>query len=76
VVEHAIDGLEVFLGLIMEPLGLGLELLEAALGVDVDGVLGVLADVELVLELLGRLYVSTISVGGITKDRRGRGWRL
>jgi hypothetical protein len=46
VVEHAIDGLEVFLGLIVELLCLLFQLLEASLGVDVYGVFGVLANVE------------------------------
>jgi len=56
VAEHAVDGLEVLFGLIVELLGLRLELLEAALGVDVDGVLGLLADVEFLLELLRCLH--------------------
>ena len=40
----------------MEPLRLRFELLETALGVDVDGILGGFANVELGLELLGRLW--------------------
>ena len=36
----------------MQLLGLGLEFLESALGINVDGILGVLSDVELGLELL------------------------
>jgi hypothetical protein len=55
VAEHAVDGLEVLFGLIVELFGLLLELLEAPLGVDVDGVLGVLADIEPGSELLRRL---------------------
>ena len=54
-VEHAIDGVKVFAGFIVQLLCLGLEFLETALGVDVDGVLGGLADVELGFELLRRL---------------------
>lgn len=41
----------------MELLGLRLELLEAAFGVDVDGIFGVFANIELVFELLRRLYI-------------------
>lgn len=41
----------------MELLGLRLELLESAFGVDVDGIFGVFADIELVFELLRRLYI-------------------
>jgi hypothetical protein len=44
--EHAVDGLKVLFALIVEPLRLGLELGEPALRVDVDGIFGVLADVE------------------------------
>jgi hypothetical protein len=44
--EHAVDGLKVLFALIVEPLRLGLELGESALRVDVDGIFGVLADVE------------------------------
>lgn len=40
----------------MELLGLGLELLEPALGVDVDGIFGVFANVELGPELLRSLW--------------------
>jgi hypothetical protein len=52
VVQHGVDGLKVFLRLIVQLLRLLLELFEAPLGIDVDGILGVLADVELGLELL------------------------
>jgi hypothetical protein len=55
VVKHAIDGLKVLFGFIVQLLGLLLELLESALGIDVDGVLGVLAEVELCFECLRRL---------------------
>ena len=41
----------------MELLGLGLELLESSLGVDVDSIFGVYANIELVFELLRCLYV-------------------
>jgi len=61
----------------VEVLGLGLELLKAALGVDVDGVLGVLANVELGLELLGRLEMawplSVNVLGGCCREER---WRV
>jgi hypothetical protein len=42
----------------VEVLRLDLEFLESTFRIDVDGVFGVLADVELCLELLGRLVVS------------------
>lgn len=58
--QHAIDGLEVFFGLIVKALGLGFELLESAFGVDVDGVLGMLAEVKLCLELLWCLVFATL----------------
>jgi hypothetical protein len=57
VVEHAVDGLEILFGLIMQLLGLGLKLLETTFGVNVDGILCALANVELGLELLRRLNV-------------------
>ena len=60
--EHAIDGLEVLFGLIVELLGLSLEFLETTLGIDVDSIFGMLADVEIGLELLRGLrarYIST-----------------
>ncbi|KAI6749044.1 hypothetical protein HG531_007991 [Fusarium graminearum] len=53
--EHAIDGLKVLLGFIVEFFGLGFEFLEASFGVDIDGIFGMLADVELLLELLRSL---------------------
>lgn len=56
-VEHAVDGLEILFGLIMQLLGLGLKLLETTFGVNVDGILCALANVELGLELLRRLNV-------------------
>jgi len=52
VAEHAVDGVKVLFALIMQLLGLRLQLLEASLGIDVDGVLGMLAYVELGPELL------------------------
>jgi hypothetical protein len=53
--EHAINGLEVLFGFIVKFLGLGLEFLEATFGVNVDGIFGMLAYVELLLELLRSL---------------------
>jgi hypothetical protein len=55
VVEHAVDGLEVFSALIVQAFCFGLEVGKAALRVDVDGVFGVLANVELGFYLLRRL---------------------
>lgn len=55
-VQHAIDGFEILFRLIVELFGFGLEFLETALGIDIDCILGVLADVEPLLELLRRLY--------------------
>jgi hypothetical protein len=49
-----VDGIKVFLGFIVEAFSLGLQLLKPSLGVNVDGILGVFADVELELELLWR----------------------
>lgn len=53
--EHAIDGLKVLFGFIVEFLGLCLEFLEASFGVDIDSIFGMLTDVELLLELLRSL---------------------
>jgi hypothetical protein len=53
--EHAINGLEVLFGFIVKFLCLGLEFLEATFGVNVDSILGMLAYVELLLELLRSL---------------------
>jgi hypothetical protein len=75
VVEHAVDGLKVLLGLIVQVLGLGLELLEAAFGVDVDGILGVLANVELGLELLRRLRQVVRQRSGFSAAAAGAGER-
>jgi hypothetical protein len=60
--EHVIDGLEILGTLLVEVLRLGLELLEPALRVDVDGIFGVLADVEFSLELLRCLEIVGDSV--------------
>ena len=49
-----IDGVEVFLRLIMQFLGLLFEFLEASFGVTVDDILGVFTDIELGLERLRR----------------------
>ena len=46
----------------MQPLGLSLEILEAAFGVDVDGVFGDVAPVEALPERLGRLFRSLVSI--------------
>lgn len=51
-----INGIEVFLRLIVKFLGLLLEFLEPTFGIAVDGILGMFADVELGLERLGRSY--------------------
>jgi hypothetical protein len=52
VLEHAVDGVEVLFAFIAKALRLGLELLESALRVDVDGIFCVLAKVEFYFELL------------------------
>lgn len=49
-----INGVEVLLRLIVQLPGLLLELLKASLGIGIDGILGLFADVELDLELLRR----------------------
>jgi hypothetical protein len=59
--KHAIDGLKVLFGFIVEFLCFLFEFLETALGVDVDGVLGLLAEIELLLECLRRLRVMLVS---------------
>lgn len=51
-----INGIEVFLGLIVKSLGLLFEFLEPTFGITVDSILGVFADVKLGLERLGRSY--------------------
>jgi hypothetical protein len=51
-----IDGGEVFLGLIVELLGLFLKLIEATFGIGIDGIFGMFTDVELDLELLWRTH--------------------
>jgi hypothetical protein len=56
VLEHALNGLKVLFALIVELFGFRFELVEAAFGVAVDGVLAVLADFESCLNLLGRLW--------------------
>jgi hypothetical protein len=58
VVQHGVYGLKVFFGFVVQLLRLVLELLEAPLGVDVDGIFGIVADVELGLELLRCLFAS------------------
>lgn len=60
--EHAIDGLEVLFGLVVELLGLSLEFLETTFGIDVDSIFGMLADVEFGLELLWGLRARYILV--------------
>jgi hypothetical protein len=50
---QTIDSFEVFLGLVMQLFGLFLKLLEASLGVDVNCILGNVANVEALFELLG-----------------------
>jgi hypothetical protein len=50
--EHGVDGVKILFRLIVQVLCLGFELLEPALGVYVDGILGDLAKIELGLELL------------------------
>jgi hypothetical protein len=64
--EHAVDGVKVLSALIVQPLRLGLELVEPAFRVDIDGILSVLANVEFDLELLGCLsssYPKSASLG-------------
>lgn len=51
-VHHAVDSLEILFALVVQFLGLGLELLEAPFGIDENGIFGMLADVELVFDLL------------------------
>lgn len=51
----------------MELLGLGLELDEAALGVDEDGVFGLLAHIELLLEGLRRLVPGLASLPHVSQ---------
>lgn len=55
-IEHPVDSLEVLLAFIVEVLGLGFQLLEPPLGVDIDGIFRMLADIELGFELLRRLW--------------------
>jgi len=71
VLEHALDGLKVLFALIMEFLGFRFELVEAAFGVAVDGVLAVLADFESCLDLLGRLLGDGVSVSRVSRVRGG-----
>lgn len=54
-VEHAIDCIEILLGLIVEFLGLLLEFLKPALGIDIDGILRIVSDVESMFEGLRSL---------------------
>lgn len=56
-VEHAINGIEILLALIVEALGLDLKLMETSLCIDEDGIFGMLADVKLGLKLLWRLFI-------------------
>jgi len=58
--EHAVDGVEILPRLIVQLLGLGLELLKASLGIYEDWILRVLSQVELLLERL-RSLLSWIS---------------
>lgn len=73
-VQHVVDGLEVLFALIVQLLGLGLQLLEAAFRVYVDGILRVLSNVELVLECLRRLPDAYVSDWGKGKRGFGVGW--
>lgn len=50
--EHRVNSFEVFFTLVVQFLGLALELLEASFGVDEDIIFGMLPNVELGLELL------------------------
>ena len=52
-VRDTIDGVEVLFGLLAEFLGFMFEFLEAAFGIEIDGVFGVFAEVELGFKLLG-----------------------
>jgi hypothetical protein len=56
VIEHAIDGFEILLGLVVQFLRFLLELLKSTLGIYVDGIFGVFADVELGFNLLRCLF--------------------
>lgn len=51
-INLTVDGLEVFLGFIVQLLGLLLELLKSAFGIGIDRILSVLADIELQFQLL------------------------
>ena len=51
--ESTIDGIKILLRLIVKSLRFLLEFLESPLGVHVDSIFGVFADVEFGLELLG-----------------------
>jgi hypothetical protein len=57
VVEHVLDGIRVPLALIVKLLGFALKFCKSPLGVDIDRILGLLAKVELLLEVLRRLCV-------------------
>jgi len=52
--ERTIDGVEVLFRLIVQFLGLALQLSKAPFCINVDRIFGVLADVEALLELLRR----------------------
>jgi hypothetical protein len=51
-----VDGRKVLLGLIVELLGLLFKLIKSALGIGIDSIFGVLANVELDFELLRRTH--------------------
>lgn len=53
--EHAVDGLEVFCRLIVELLSFCFQLLESTFRINVYGVFGVFTNIELRLDLLRRL---------------------
>jgi hypothetical protein len=62
VVEHAIDGIKILLALVMQLLGLRLEVLEPPLRIDVYSIFGVLSNVKLGLELLRCLLMRDLSM--------------
>jgi len=45
VLQHAVDGLKVFLAFIVQALRLALQILESAFGIDVNSVFGIVADI-------------------------------
>lgn len=79
-----VDGIKVFLRLIVQLLRLLLQFLEPSLRIDIDRIFGVLPDVELGLELLRRAHYALLdslqthlcscapAVAGTERKRRGQ----